>query len=506
MKKLLFCIVWGISTHLFYLKAFSQNMADFVSVNPTTQTTNFIFPTTTHRFQKVLEHGDVIQSSTMRDNFDFTAFVPIAGSSTNGYLSINHELTPVGGVTAMNVSFNAATKLWQKNTVEELNFSSFVRTARNCSGGITPWGNVITCEEEINTADINADGYNDMGWHVETNPATKTVVRKLWAMGHGLKENVAIHANRRTAYYGNDATTGYVYKFVATTVDDLSAGLLYALVCASKTGSGTWVLINNTTQADRNNTMNLAAAAGATAFNGVEDVEIGPDGKLYFAVKNENRVYRLQDSDPLIGTTTSLMETFVGNASYNITHAGGTVSTPWGTGNDNLAFDGQGNLWVLQDGGNNYIWVVMSNHTQAVPNVKLFGIAPAGAEPTGITFSPDFKFLFMSIQHPNVTNNADFQIDAAGNSIGFDKDIAIVIALNDNIGCTSGQGCFVASNSNNVGVGTTNPKSKLQVTQGDLSFETVGTGVVIKSPNGNCWRITVSNTGVLASVAVPCLE
>jgi hypothetical protein len=200
------------------------------------------------------------------------------------------------------------------------------------------------------------------------------------------------------------------------------------------------------------------------------------------------------------------METYVGNASYNITHAGGTVLTPWGTGNDNLAFDEQGNLWVLQDGGNNYIWVVMSNHTQAAPNVKLFGIAPAGSEPTGITFSPDYKFLFMSFQHPNAGNNADFQTDAAGNSIGFDKDIAIVISLTENLGCTLGQGCYVATNINNTGIGTDTPKAKLQVRNGDLSLETSGTGVILKSPNGNCWKITVSNTGVLSSVAVPCPE
>lgn len=484
---------------------FSQNIADFISVNPTVQTTNFILPSITHRFQKIIEHGDVLPTGTMQDNFDFTGFMPIAASSVNGYLSINHELTPVGGVTAMNINFNTATKLWQKNGAVALNFTPFAGTARNCSGGLTPWGNIITCEEEVSTADANADGYNDIGWHVETNPATKTVVRKLWAMGNGAKENVVIHPNMRTAYFGNDANPGYLYKYVATTIDDLSAGLLYVYT-GPKTGNGNWVLINNTTVADRNSTMTLAGAAGATAFNGIEDVEIGPDGKIYLAVKGENRVYRLLDSDPLSGTTTSLMETYVGNASYNITHAGGTVSTAWGTGNDNLAFDAQGNLWVLQDGGNNYIWVVMSNHTQAVPNVKLFGIAPAGSEPTGITFTPDYKFLFMSFQHPNATNNSDFQIDAAGNSIGFDKDIAIVIALNENIGCAIGQSCYTANNANNVGVGTQNPKAKLQVAQGDVSLETVGTGVVLKSPNGNCWKITVSNTGVLTSVAVPCPE
>ena len=324
-------------------------------------------------------------------------------------------------------------------------------------------------------------------------------------MGCGAKENIVIHSNRRTAYFGNDANPGYLYKFVATTMDDLSAGLLYVYT-GPKSGNGNWVLINNTTQADRNNTMALGVAAGATSFNGIEDVEIGPDGKIYFAVKNENRVYRLMDSNPISGTTTSAMETYVGNASYNIIHAGGTVSTPWGTGNDNLAFDELGNLWVLQDGGNNYIWVVKSNHTQASPKVELFGIAPAGSEPTGITFSPDYKFLFMSFQHPSSTNNSDFQIDAAGNSIGFEKDIAIVIALKENLGCTNGDSCFVESNTGNIGIDSDNPKAKLQVRNGDVALETVGTGIILKSPNGNCWKITVSNSGVVSSVAVPCPE
>jgi hypothetical protein len=67
-------------------------------------------------------------------------------------------------------------------------------------------------------------------------------------------------------------------------MDDLSAGLLYVYT-GPKTGNGNWILINNTTQADRNNTMTLGGAAGATAFNGIEDVEIGPDGKLYFFSK-----------------------------------------------------------------------------------------------------------------------------------------------------------------------------------------------------------------------------
>jgi len=73
--------------------------------------------------------------------------------------------------------------------------------------------------------------------------------------------------------------------------------------------------------------------------------------------------------------------------------------------------------------------------TQAVPKVEIFGLTPNGSEPTGITFSPDNRFLFMSIQHPSSSNNAA-QIDAAGNIANFNVATTLVIALNENLGDT----------------------------------------------------------------------
>ncbi len=479
---------------LLYQNSSGQNIADFTSVLPSVQTSNFIFPTGSHRFQKIIEAGDAITNGNIAGNFDFTAYVSIANSSRNGYLTINHELTP-GGLTAMDVQLNPINQLWTKSNPTDVDFTPVNGTARNCSGGITPWGTVISSEESVSTNDTNADGYYDIGWHLEVNPMTKTVINKIWAAGNGSHENICFHSNRRTSYYGNDANPGYLYKYVASKVDTLSNGSLY-VYSGPKTGNGTWVQINNTSQSDRNTTMSLAAAAGATSFSGIEDVEVGPDGKIYLAVKNENRVYRFNDSDPITGTTTSNFETFVGNASYTITHSGGTALVPWGTGNDNLAFDNQGNLWVLQDGSNNYIWLVQNGHTQASPKVKLFGIAPLGSEPTGITFTPDFKYMFISFQHPSSSNNIDTQLDAAGNAIGFHKDIAIVMALSENLGN--------ATNTDNIGIGTLFPSAKLQVKNGDVFVENIGTGVIVKSPDGNCWRITVNNAGALSTSSVPC--
>jgi secreted PhoX family phosphatase len=89
---------------------------------------------------------------------------------------------------------------------------------------------------------------------------------------------------------------------------------------------------------------------------------------------------------------------------------------------------------VLQDGDNNYIWVVAKGHTQKRPKVKLFGIAPFGSEPTGITFTPDYKYIFISIQDPESANKNSEQIDAAGNPIAFDNHITLVMSLNENLG------------------------------------------------------------------------
>ncbi len=63
---------------------------------------------------------------------------------------------------------------------------------------------------------------------------------------------------------------------------------------------------------------------------------------------------------------------------------------------------------------------------------------------------------------------------------------------------------MVVASDGNVGVGTTNPNSKLQVTNGDVYIENISTGVILRSPNGGCWRVTVDNTGNLVRTAITC--
>lgn len=427
--------------------ASSQAIGDFKSVKPSWQIDRFIFPESTHHFQVLLEAGQPLSTGgLMPARHDFTGFVPVGGSSTNGFLAINAELNPLGDVTILDLHFDTSLKKWLIDASEKVDFDPVDGTRNNCSGGITPWGTVLTCEERRSTTGpANAAGFYKFGYCIEIDPATKTVKNypgglpdadKIWKMGLCDHENAAVHPiQQRVVYTGQDNPTGFLFKFISEKTGDLSAGRLFVL---KKMGASTgqWLPLKNALPGDVNNTLGQCKKLGATPFNGIEDVEIGPDGRIYFAVKAENRVYCFKDIDLLNGGNTgsiSGFQTFVGGKSYQIDTEKGPIMTPWGAGNDNLAFDGDGNLWVLQDGGNNYIWVVGPDHTQAAPNVRIFGTAPAGSEPTGLTFTPDFRFGFMSFQHPAPENEAN-QTDAFGGKHDWKRDVAIVFSRKEFLG------------------------------------------------------------------------
>jgi hypothetical protein len=63
----------------------------------------------------------------------------------------------------------------------------------------------------------------------------------------------------------------------------------------------------------------------------------------------------------------------------------------------------------------------------------------------------------------------------------------------------SSSGTLIAGN---IGIGTTSPTSKLQVTNGDIEVETIASGLILKSPDGTRYRVTAANGGTLSVSAV----
>lgn len=57
-----------------------------------------------------------------------------------------------------------------------------------------------------------------------------------------------------------------------------------------------------------------------------------------------------------------------------------------------------------------------------------------------------------------------------------------------------------------VGIGTKDPKTKLQIADGDIYISDINNGIIMKSPNGQCWKGTISNSGILQFSEVTCPE
>lgn len=417
----------------------AQHISDFTSVNPVDIQDQYVTLPPSHAFQLLFQSGDnLTEGGSVGTWSDYTGYLPIDGSSEQGYLCVNSEFVP-GGVSVHDLQFNQTTNLWDITASGNVDFDAFNclgqgGTVANCSGGITPWGTMVTCEENEISLFCTSQGRSTFGWNIEIDPATRTVIDqdgngspdKVWAMGRMKHENVCFTADSLISYFGDDnSASGYIFKYVMDEKANLSSGSLYVYVLDNQTFNGTWVQVPNQSASDQDNTINLATGLGATAFDRVEDVEIGPDNKVYVVSTGADRIYRLNQD----GTD---FEIYVDNVDFEIDYGSGTKMVRFDSP-DNIVFDNQGNLWVNQDGGNNYLWVIGANHSAQSPDVRIFANTPRGCESTGTTFTPDYKFMFLSIQHPETSNTAS-QTDVADQNVVFNKDATMVIALSGDLG------------------------------------------------------------------------
>lgn len=80
----------------------------------------------------------------------------------------------------------------------------------------------------------------------------------------------------------------------------------------------------------------------------------------------------------------------------------------------------------------------------------------------------------------------------------YNKGIAIIPDLNQ-----TPAGVFIDVNGS-VGVGVDNPHAKLEVADGDIYISDIDKGIIMKSPDGNCWRGVLDNSGQLNFTIIDC--
>jgi hypothetical protein len=82
---------------------------------------------------------------------------------------------------------------------------------------------------------------------------------------------------------------------------------------------------------------------------------------------------------------------------------------------------------------------------------------------------------------------------ANDNTTSLNTTYPIIISADDKVGVGMG-----------VGGSSNAPKSQLHVKNGDIYIDSVTAGVIMKSPNGSCFRMTVSNAGTPVFTPIPC--
>lgn len=172
------------------------------------------------------------------NNPDGNMWLPIDETGTSGWMYTNWEVEP-GGVSRL--FYRQTADGWEVLDGGMVDFSSVNGTWTNCGASVSPWNTALTAEEyEPIASDFNTvssmDEYlgapanpYDYGWIVEIRPdGLGDKVEKRYAMGRKSNENSWVASDQKTVYFGDDGSNTMLFKFVATTAGDLSAGTLYA--------------------------------------------------------------------------------------------------------------------------------------------------------------------------------------------------------------------------------------------------------------------------------------
>ena len=295
----------------------------------------------------------------------------------------------------------------------ERQFLSLVGTIRNCSGGTTPWGSWLTCEESVKTSDGNIKQDHGYVFEVPANANGLVEAVPLKAMGRFNHEAACVDPKTGIVYLTEDRGDSLFYRFIPNVYGDLAkGGKLQALAIKGlpKFDSRNWSqaqmkvgewLDTEWVELDEPESPNDDLRArgyklGATRFARGEGVQ-WVENELFFTCTNggNKKLGQIMRYRPTGNNSDKKqdgkIQLFLESNNANLYNYG-----------DNLTVTPNGHLLVCED---QYTEVV-DNHLRGVtPNGELYDFAKLNlqTELAGACFSPDGSTLFVNVYSPAKT-------------------------------------------------------------------------------------------------------
>jgi trimeric autotransporter adhesin len=288
-----------------------------------------------------------------------------------------------------------------------------------------------------------------------TNNLQRAVFSTTGNTGIGLSLPTAVFHTLGTVRHEGLTTNNAANQII---VVDASGNLALRDVSTLPTGGGGasgWLLTGNT-----------ATAANFIGTNNLQDLRFYTEGSQKMVLKNSGNLG--------IGTTTPVYRTEVVTNS-DVTGSGDRLQMQLrNLSNSNEALAG---LSIVSGSNSTNTWL---EHVGA--NYSVYSFA-----------HPDFND--MSFLHSTGNNG----IYLLSNSSGSNSKIRFGVGTSNNAPVTR-----MTLNQTGLGIGTETPKAKLEITNGDVYVNDSTKGIILKAPNGSCWRVTVDNTGNFVRTAITC--
>ena len=290
-------------------------------------------------------------------------------------------------------------------------FRSLGGTIRNCSGGVTPWGTWLTCEEApTGPGQPRGDGLEQShGWVFEVPASAPGLVDAvpLKAMGRFNHEAAAVDPATGIVYMTEDRDDSVLYRFLPKVPGRLAeGGRLQAMVVEGVTDTRNWTspamavgqqyrvrwVDLDDVEAPKDDLRQRAAAKGAALVARGEGLHMGENAVFACCTNGgAKQLGQILKLTPGLAGAPDTVELFFESQSTDQFNYG-----------DNLTVAPNGHLIVCEDQYTD----VTDNHIRGItPDGRAYNLARivTQTELAGGCFSPDGKWLFVNAYGPTQT-------------------------------------------------------------------------------------------------------